>query len=242
MAGVRQKKHEKLDEANLDKVIELLESSSPITKKEACEILNISYNTTRLNKILEEHKDVMSYRATRKAQNKGKRATELEIKQTVQAYLDGDNISDIAKQLFRSSTFVRNIIQSVGVPEKLSKEAHSKVYRHKWAVLPEQCMADEFEVGERVWSVRDNCIAIIKREITVDYMASMPGYTCYGNAAECIDYEKRDGAKGYQIYTIEEKEIFSPIFGYMQNVGRNSFALAYDLGRLKHLEQYGVKV
>ena len=52
MAGVRQKKHEKLDETTLNKVVFLLEQPNPITKKEACEILNITYNTTRLNKIL----------------------------------------------------------------------------------------------------------------------------------------------------------------------------------------------
>ena len=127
MAGVRQKKHEKLDEVTLNKVIGLLEAETPITKKEACEILNITYNTTRLNKILSEHKDIISYRATRKAQNKGKRATEAEIKEAVQSYLEGYNISEISKRLYRSSTFVRNIIDKAGVPEKVSKEAHSKV-------------------------------------------------------------------------------------------------------------------
>ncbi len=59
--GVRQKKHEKLDAANLDKVIALLESDSPITKKEACEILNITYNTTRLKRIIEETKCIGKY-------------------------------------------------------------------------------------------------------------------------------------------------------------------------------------
>ena len=41
-AGIRQKKHEKLDETTLSKVLALLESDTPITKKEACEMLNIS--------------------------------------------------------------------------------------------------------------------------------------------------------------------------------------------------------
>ena len=50
------------------------------------------------------------------------------------------------------------------------------------------------------------------------------------------------GAKGYHIYVIEVKELFSPHFGYLQNVGYNSFSLAYDLGSLKHLEKYGVTI
>lgn len=226
-AGIRQKKHEKLDETTLSKVLALLESDTPITKKEACEMLNISYNTTRLNKILEEHKDIMSYRATRKAQNKGKRATKEEKQQAIQSYVNGDNISDIAKQLYRSSSFVRNIIQSAGVPEKQSKEAHSKYYKYRQPLLPEQCVSDSFEPGERVWSVNDNTVAIVKKEFTNEHQTN---------------YEDKYGSKCYQIYVIEEKEIFSPIFGYLNNVGYYSSALAHDLGSLKHLEEYGIKI
>jgi len=236
MINLRTKAHEKLDEANIDRVIELLEDSSPITKKVACEMLNISYNTTRLNKIIEEHKDIMSYRAKRKSQNRGRKATDMEVKEAIQDYLAGHNISDISKRLYRSTTFVRNIINSVGVPEKNSKEAHSKVYKHKWILLPEQCVSDEFEEGERVWAVRDNNIAVIKREITKEYQASMAGY------ATVIDYEKKYGAKLYDVHVITDAEIFSPIFGHMRNVGYHSTALACDLGRLKHLEKYGVTV
>ena len=68
------------------------------------------------------------------------------------------------------------------------------------------------------------------------------GYVGYQNKEKCTDYEKKYGSRGYNIYTIEEKEVYSPIFGYMKNVGRNSFSLAYDLGKLTHLEEYGVDV
>jgi hypothetical protein len=34
-------------------------------------------------------------------------------------------------------------------------------------MIPEPCVAEEFEAGERVWSARGNCIAsCAKREIT----------------------------------------------------------------------------
>ena len=42
MRQTRKRDHEKLDEANLNRVIELLEGEKPITKKVACEMLNIS--------------------------------------------------------------------------------------------------------------------------------------------------------------------------------------------------------
>ena len=53
---MRIKKHENLTKANIAKVIDLLEAEKPITKKEACGILNITYNTTRLGNIITEYK------------------------------------------------------------------------------------------------------------------------------------------------------------------------------------------
>ena len=64
--GVRAKKTEKLDEITIARVQEALTGSSPITKKEACEMLNISYYTTRLNKILAEHDETIQYTEERK--------------------------------------------------------------------------------------------------------------------------------------------------------------------------------
>ena len=52
--GVKKRSHEKLTDSNIQHVIWLLNAKSPITKKEACSILNISYNTTRLKTIIEE--------------------------------------------------------------------------------------------------------------------------------------------------------------------------------------------
>ena len=49
--GTKKKSYENLTDSNIKNVISLLEAEKPITKKEACDILNISYNTTRLNKL-----------------------------------------------------------------------------------------------------------------------------------------------------------------------------------------------
>ena len=82
--AIRQKKQERLEEDNLNRVQEALVSSTPITKKEACEMLNISYNTTRLTKIILEHEETMRYRGIRKSQLKGTKATDAEIKQVIE--------------------------------------------------------------------------------------------------------------------------------------------------------------
>ena len=50
---VKKKSHEKLTDTNVQHVVDLLKGEDPITKKEACSILNISYNTTRLTNIID---------------------------------------------------------------------------------------------------------------------------------------------------------------------------------------------
>ena len=135
--GVKKKSHEKLDSGNIQRVIDLLEQEEPITKKEACEMLNIRYNTTRLQRIIDEHTEVWEHKERRKSQNRGKGATRDEIKSVIEYYLDGDNISEIATRLYRSNAFVKAIIDRVGIPQKLSKGYD----RHRDIMLPEQCVA-----------------------------------------------------------------------------------------------------
>ncbi len=225
MRQTRKRDHEKLDEANLNRVIELLEGEKPITKKVACEMLNISYNTTRLGSIIAEHKDILEYRATRKAQNRGKKATDLEKRDAIERYLDGQTVSEIAKGMFRSTTFVRNLVDNIGVPQKLPKSELS-VYRHRTPMLPERCVAEEFNIDERVWSARYNTIAIVKKERTTDP----------------TNYVEKYGAKCYNIFVITMTDFDTKYFGWQKIGGFWSSALAYDLGSLRHLKEYGIDI
>ena len=226
MRQTRKREHEKLDEVNLDRVIGLLEGEQPITKKVACEMLNISYNTTRLGSIIAEHKDIMEYRATRKAQNRGRKATDLEKRDAIERYLDGQTVSEIAKGMFRSTTFVRNLIDSIGVPQKITKSEKS-VYAWKTPILPEQCVAEEFEVGERVWSARDNALAIIKKKAP---------------NTKTTTYTEKYGVNCYQIFVITLTNFDTKYFGFQKIGGHWSHALAYDLGSLRHLKEYGIDI
>ena len=145
--AVRKKREEKLSESNINKVIELLAAEKPITKKEACEILHIAYNTTRLNKIILDHQETLEFRARRKAQNKGKGVTEAEKVSIVKHYVDGNNISDIAKALYRSPAFIKAVIERLGVPQKLPDTDYKGI---REAMIPEPCVSEEFEIGEKV--------------------------------------------------------------------------------------------
>ena len=192
-------------------------------------MLNISYNTTRLSRILDEHNEVVSFREVRKSQNRGKKATTLEIKEAIESYLNGETVSDISKRLFRSTTFVKNILDRVGVPEKLPKTK-----RKGPAYLPDECVSESFEEGEKVWSASYHAPAIIKQEYTKEYQDANAGI-------RYINYEEKYGCSLYSIWVIEGDTEWSDHFGYMTG-GFNAHQLAYDLGSLKHLKEYGVKL
>lgn len=218
--AIKSKSHEKLTDTNIKHVISLLEAENPITKKEACEILNIRYNTTRLQKILDDWRDTVEFRERRRSMNKGKPASADEIKMIAQMYIEGFNISSIAQSIYRSPAFVKSVVERIGIPMKLPSTDYDAIRN---AMLPEQCVAESFQEGEIVWAIRKNFPAKIIREHTN------------------MDYEKEKGSKCYLIYTIEENNFENTFFPHLQVGGQYSSQLAYDLGSLRHLEQYGVK-
>jgi transposase len=210
---VKKKEYEKLTQENIQHVQELLSRENPITKKEACGILNIAYNTTRLNKILDEYNERNAYRAQRKAQLKGKRATKEEIKDAIQSYLRGDSVSEIAQGLYRSSGFVKGILDRVGVPTRPAAVEDRKGY----AFLPDKCVSQEFSSGETVWSAFYHAPAVVEKE------------------AHEMDYVKKYSSKCYYIYVWENTE-------ELVRGGYYAASLACDLGKLTHLEEYGINL
>jgi|SaaInlV_135m_DNA_2_1039731.scaffolds.fasta_scaffold31230_2 hypothetical protein len=211
--SVKKKEYEKLDSANIVHVIKLMEQKEkPISKKEACAILHISYNTARLSKIIEEHLEYEKHKATRKAENKGKAATQYELATIAQDYIEGANITKIAARLYRSSGFVKAQVEKLGLPIKHTGEEKRKV-----AMLPDQCISMSFSIGEKVWSAVYNGPAEIRKEILGDY-------------------EKNYGSKAYRMYVFEKSEKISDTRG-----GFYAVSAAYDIGSLKHLEEYGIR-
>ncbi len=187
-----------------------MNSDKPITKKEACDILNISYNTTRLNKILEEYKERIAYTEKRRSMNKGRKAQPHEIQAAITEYLQGETVSEIAKGMYRSAGFVKAILERIGVPQR----PPSLEERMSYAFLPESCVAEDFSAGEKVWSAKYHAPALIDKEVEV-----------------ASKYE----SKGYSIYVLESTE-------GLNTGGFYAYALACDLGKLTHLEQYGINL
>ena len=157
--GVKVKDEERLEDANIQLVIEKLNGEKPITKKEACQILNISYNTTRLEKIITGFLEKQELRSKRRAANRGKPASESETSGIISDYLKGENVSNLSEQYYRSSGFVKRILDDNHVPTRST----SADYRHP-ELIPDGAVRDKFSIGEKVFSARYESLATIKRE------------------------------------------------------------------------------
>ena len=240
---VKKKSHEKLTDVNIQHVMGLLQAESPITKKEACSILNISYNTTRLNSIIEEFVEKREYREKRKSENRGKPASKHEITNAIESFLNGVPISEISARMFRSPGFVKGIVERAGVPRKRSKE---EKHGYDPYFLPDECVRENFKDGEIVWSAYYDQAAEVLHEVTVQRQFEHKGWAGYQDYTKCLNYEETYGAKCYRIYVFEMLE-WSPdmlVRGWIgeQKVGFYAHSLAYDLGSLQHLESYGVDI
>ena len=153
---------EKMTDANMERVIDLLEpkEGKPITKKEACEILGMTYNTTRLASILEAFKTKKAKIAERRAALRGKPASEEEIRYTIQAYLEGESIDEISKSIYRGSTFVRGILENFSVPIRAQGHDYFKP-----ETIPDGAVRERFKESEVVYSARYDSTARIEAEL-----------------------------------------------------------------------------
>ena len=150
--------------ANFKRVIGLLnpteEGIKPITKKDACQILGMAYNTKRLDQLLQEFLNKQELEKKRRAEKRGKPATDDEIVFVIQEYLEGQTVDAISKSLFRSTQFVKGILEKYAVPIRSTKHDYFKP-----ELIPEGAVRERFKVGEVVYSARYDSIARIDAEI-----------------------------------------------------------------------------
>lgn len=182
--SLKVKEYEKLDDATVKKVIGLLEKESPITKKEACSILNIAYNTKRLNTIIENYRDKIETRKRLFAANRGKAWIPIDVKQLVMSYLKGSSISDLSSSLFRSNGAIKKKLELCGVPLRKTEATYFKP-----ELLPDGCAKEEYEEGDLVWSSRYCCVVEVGKLFQV--------HKHHGNVYSIWIYGKHNQS-GYQ--------------------------------------------
>ena len=149
---------EKLDDATLERVIAYLKEKGA-TKKGACGMLNIAYNTTRLDKLIEMYLKRKEDNARRRKEKVGKPATKEEVSYVITEYLSGNTITDISKSIYRGSTFVHSILREYAVPER-----NTSVDYFRPRLIPDEAARDEFAIGETVYSARYDTLAKIVAE------------------------------------------------------------------------------
>ena len=149
--------------ANISKVIRLLEPTEegvkPITKKDACQYLGMSYNTTRLGTIIEDFKKTQARNAERRAALRGKPATREDTVYIISEYLSGETVDSISKMTYRSPTFIKNILESNAVPIRIPGATYFNP-----ELIPEGAVRDRFKIGEVVYSARYDSLARIDTE------------------------------------------------------------------------------
>lgn len=154
---------ERLDDAHMEHVIKMLEQpvegTKAWTKKECCAYLGIAYNTTRLGSLIEKYKERKAADAARRAEKRGKPATDGEISYIIQTYLEGGTIDGISTALYRSASFVRGILDNFAVPIRQSGHSYFRP-----GVVPDEAMKDRFAVGELVYSMRYDSLARVRSE------------------------------------------------------------------------------
>ena len=156
-----------MTEANISKVIRLLEPAEegvkPITKKDACQILGMAYNTTRLATIIEDFRTKQARNAERRAALRGKPATKDDLVYIIGEYLNGETIDAISKSIYRSPTFIKKVLEDNSVPVRVPGSTYFDPQ-----LIPEGAVRTRFTVGEIVYSARYDSIARIDTETSTE--------------------------------------------------------------------------
>jgi hypothetical protein len=153
---------ELMTDANISKVIRLLEPEEgvkAITKKDACQMLGMSYNTTRLGTIIEEFKKKQARNAERRAEKRGKPVTDEERVYIISEYLAGETVDAISKSTYRSPAFIKNVLEANSVPIRVPGASYFKPQ-----LIPDGAVRERFKIGEVVYSARYDSTARIDTE------------------------------------------------------------------------------
>ena len=158
-----QREIDKMTPQNIERVIELLdpkvEGQKPISKKDACQILGMSYNTTRLGQILDDYKQKKQRERELRDQKRGKPADQQEIQYIVREYLSGESVEQISRSSYRSHNFVKDILDQYQVPKRGASYNYFKP-----ELIPDGATRTRFTIGEVVYSARYDSLCRIDSE------------------------------------------------------------------------------
>lgn len=154
--AIKQKAGEDFSDEKIEKVLELLENGE--TKKVCCDVLGIKYNTTRLAKIIREWEEGKELQAKLKKSFRNKPLEKQDIITICQEYLNGEAITNIADDIYRSTNVVKNVLARYNIP---LRNASNNYFN---PVMIDQDEVKQYTKGDLVFSARYNSLAeVIKR-------------------------------------------------------------------------------
>jgi hypothetical protein len=147
-----------------DRVIAYLQKPSS-TKKAACEMLGIRYNTKRLDTLIKEYQDGIERDKRIRAKKRKEPVTQTELVSIITDYLSGDSVQELSENYFRSTAVINYHLEKHGAKLR----SNSKIDELCPPMLPDECVAESFEIGEFVWSAKYGSVARICAEFKNAY-------------------------------------------------------------------------
>jgi hypothetical protein len=149
-------RRKQVDEEKVLKAIEWLDNGG--TKKGACEILGVSNNKT-METIITEYKEGKERDRQMRAKKRKTAVSKEELAMMITDYLQGASLEELSATYYRSKDYIKAKLEKAGALLRQNE----KIDPLNPPMLPDQCMAEEFEIGEHVWSARYGCIARVDK-------------------------------------------------------------------------------
>lgn len=130
------------------------------TKKKSCEILGVGNNKT-MERLIEEHIARKENDKIMRRKMRRKPIMQSDVVNWITDYLQGDTFGELSERYYRSASVIKDRIESAGALLRVTE----KINPLDPPLLPDQCIADSFEVGEIVWSAKYGCAV----EVTGEY-------------------------------------------------------------------------
>jgi len=135
------------------------------TKKFVTEFLGISYNTKKLDSIIEDFHNKIAREATLKKAAKTKIFSQLEKEAIAKEYSAGAAQSTLAAEYFISPQRIKNILIEMNTPIRgKGKNSEAKVDHIV------QDLEIKFKVGDKIFFSKYNCLGVINRVFDEDYL------------------------------------------------------------------------
>lgn len=144
-----------IPEQKFIQAIEHLESGG--TKKRACEILGVTNNKT-MERLIDEY--LTRKQTDREMRRKVRRQPILtkDVVSWITDYLQGDTFEELSDRYYRSAAIIKDRIEAAGALLRVNE----KIDPLNPPMLPEQCVADDFEIGQIVWSAKYGCAVEVR--------------------------------------------------------------------------------